>query len=87
MKDTRRPQKAKAPAGGKRATLARALSKLGFCSRTQAEALVREGRVTVGGRIVTEGEQVFLGGNESYVAMCYKCWQEKIKKQREEDNQ
>ena len=37
-------------------------------------------------RIVTEGEQVFLGGNESYVAMCYKCWQEKIKKQREEDN-
>ncbi|MFR3992993.1 MAG: hypothetical protein ACLTY5_11090 [Angelakisella sp.] len=32
-----------------------------------------------GGRIVTEGEQVFLGGNESYVAMCYKCWQEKIK--------
>ena len=39
-----------------------------------------------GGRIVTEGEQVFLGGNESYVAMCYKCWQEKIKKQREEDN-
>ena len=39
-----------------------------------------------GGRIVTEGEQVFLGGNESYVAMCYKCWQEKIKKQREEEN-
>ena len=39
-----------------------------------------------GGRIVTEGEQVFLGGNESYVAMCYKCWQEKIKKLREEDN-
>ena len=39
-----------------------------------------------GGHIVTEGEQVFLGGNESYVAMCYKCWQEKIKKQREEDN-
>ena len=38
------------------------------------------------GRVVTEGEQVFLGGNESYVAMCYKCWQEKIKKQREEDN-
>ena len=39
-----------------------------------------------GGRIVTEGEQVFLGGNESYVAMCYMCWQEKIIKQREEEN-
>lgn len=56
MKDTRRPQKAKAPAGGKRATLPRALSKLGFCSRTQAEALVREGRVTVDGRVTTDIE-------------------------------
>lgn len=62
MKGTRKPQKPKpgreaAPsAGGKRATLARALSKLGFCSRTQAEALVREGRVTVGGRVVTDIE-------------------------------
>ena len=46
MKGTRKPQKpktarkAEAPAGGKRVTLPRALSKLGFCSRTQAEALV-----------------------------------------------
>lgn len=44
-----------APAG-KRATLPRALSKLGFCSRTEAEALISAGRVAVAGRIVTDPE-------------------------------
>jgi 23S rRNA pseudouridine2605 synthase len=33
-------------------SLPRALSKLGFCSRTQAEALIAEGRVSVDGRVV-----------------------------------
>lgn len=47
------PRKAAPEAGGKRATIARALSKLGFCSRTEAEALVRGGRVSVDGRPVT----------------------------------
>ena len=42
--------------GGKRVTVARALSKLGFCSRTQAEALVLAGRVTVDGRKTTQLE-------------------------------
>lgn len=37
---------------GRRATLPRALSKLGFCSRTQAEKLIAEGRVAVDGRLV-----------------------------------
>jgi len=35
-------------------SLPRALSKLGFCSRTQAEALIAEGRVGVEGRIVRD---------------------------------
>ncbi|MCC8076126.1 MAG: thymidine kinase [Clostridiales bacterium] len=26
------------------------------------------------GYIITEGEQVELGGNERYIAMCHKCW-------------
>ena len=43
-------------APGQRVTLPRALSKLGFCSRTQAEALIAEGRVSVDGRIVTDAE-------------------------------
>ena len=33
--------------------------------------------------VVTEGSQVMIGGNESYVAMCHKCWRERIKKQNE----
>ncbi|MGY6246460.1 pseudouridine synthase [Bosea thiooxidans] len=41
-----------APTAAAIVSLARALSKLGYCSRTQAERLVREGRVTVDGRIV-----------------------------------
>lgn len=32
------------------------------------------------GMVVTEGEQVLIGGNESYVAMCYRCWLEKSKR-------
>ena len=37
-------------------SLARALSKLGYCSRTQAEKLAREGRVAVDGRIIRHPE-------------------------------
>ncbi|HEX5693912.1 MAG TPA: pseudouridine synthase [Arenimonas sp.] len=36
--------------------VARVLSKLGLCSRTQAAAWVREGRVTVNGRVVRDPE-------------------------------
>jgi len=36
---------------GPAVSLARALSKLGLCSRSQGDALVRAGRVTVGGRV------------------------------------
>ncbi|KRB54121.1 hypothetical protein ASE04_29410 [Rhizobium sp. Root708] len=39
---------------GKRVTLPRALSKLGYCSRTQAERLIAEGRVSVNGRAVSD---------------------------------
>ena len=35
-------------------SLARALSKLGVCSRSEAERLVRDGRVSVGGAVVRE---------------------------------
>ncbi|MBO4264913.1 MAG: thymidine kinase [Clostridia bacterium] len=38
-------------------------------------------RIDEKGRIVTKGEQVFLGGNDSYRAMCHKCWMEKQKEQ------
>ncbi|KAF0814784.1 Ribosomal large subunit pseudouridine synthase B [Andreprevotia sp. IGB-42] len=41
----------KAVPGGSRVMLGRALSKLGFCSRTQAEALVAAGKVSVNGKV------------------------------------
>lgn len=45
-----------APASTATVSLARMLSKLGYCSRTQAEKLVCEGRVAVDGRIVLHPE-------------------------------
>ena len=35
-------------------------------------------RIDKSGNIVTEGRQVFLGGNDRYIAMCHKCWVDKI---------
>ncbi|WP_026187253.1 pseudouridine synthase [Ensifer sp. BR816] len=48
------PTKTGGSDAGKRVTLARALSKLGYCSRSQAEKLIAEGRVSVGGRKTTD---------------------------------
>lgn len=38
-------------------------------------------RISPDGRVITEGAQVFLGGNDSYVAMCHKCWKTRIEEQ------
>ena len=43
-------------------------------------------RLDENGKIVTEGSQVFLGGNDSYVAMCHRCWRDKIAAQRGYDD-
>lgn len=34
-------------------------------------------RVDSEGRIVTEGEQVEIGGNDKYISLCRKCWNER----------
>lgn len=31
-------------------------------------------RIDANGYIVTEGDQLLLGGNDRYMAMCHKCW-------------
>ena len=36
-------------------------------------------RIDANGKVVTKGEQVMLGGNDSYVALCHKCWARAIK--------
>ena len=35
------------------------------------------------GRVITSGEQLMLGGNESYIAMCHKCWMRAARKARQ----
>ena len=40
-------------------------------------------RIDENGKIVTEGSQVCIGGNDKYMAMCRKCW---LKRQREESS-
>ena len=34
------------------------------------------------GKVITEGAQVVLGGNDRYTAMCHKCWIDLIKEQQ-----
>ena len=36
-------------------------------------------RIDENGYIVTQGAQVMLGGNDSYIAMCHRCWIRGIK--------
>ena len=39
-------------------------------------------RIDGAGYIVTEGAQVFLGGNDAYIAMCHKCYVRGIREKR-----
>ena len=39
-------------------------------------------RIDEDGHIVTEGAQVVLGGNDSYIAMCHKCYMRGIREHR-----
>lgn len=40
-------------------------------------------RLNEQGRVVVEGAQVFIGGNDRYEGMCWGCWQERIRKEKE----
>ena len=37
-------------------------------------------RIDGKGNVVTEGGQVLIGGNDSYIAMCHSCWKQAIDK-------
>ena len=39
-------------------------------------------RIDAEGYVVTEGAQLLLGGNDSYIAMCHRCWQKHIREHR-----
>ena len=38
-------------------------------------------RIDENGRVVTEGGQILIGGNDRYVAMCHRCWKKRIREQ------
>ncbi|MDO5292158.1 MAG: thymidine kinase [bacterium] len=38
-------------------------------------------RVDENGNLITEGNQIEIGGNDRYIAMCHKCYKEKKKEQ------
>ena len=40
-------------------------------------------RIDENGKVITEGGQILLGGNDSYVAMCHQCWKRKIREQQD----
>jgi thymidine kinase len=38
-------------------------------------------RISEDGKIVTEGAQIEIGGNDKYESMCWGCWQNRIKEE------
>ena len=44
-------------------------------------------RIGADGRVVTQGEQVMLGGNDTYLAMCHSCWRRRIEREHNEMGQ
>ena len=53
--------------------IAESISEIKSVCTCGAKATVNA-RLDDNGKIVTEGSQVLLGGNDRYVAMCRKCW-------------
>ena len=40
-------------------------------------------RIDGNGHVLTDGGQILIGGNDSYVAMCHSCWKRMIREQEE----
>ena len=60
--------------------LADSLTEIKTVCRCGRKATVNA-RIDKDGKIVTEGSQILLGGNDSYIAMCHQCWRKKIHEQ------
>ena len=63
--------------------LADSVSELKTVCTCGGKAMVNA-RIDGEGNVITEGEQIMLGGNESYRPMCYKCWKKAQQKSEEE---
>ena len=60
--------------------LADSITEIKTVCRCGSKATVNA-RIDGTGRIITEGSQVFLGDNDSYIAMCHRCWKKTIAEQ------
>ncbi len=61
--------------------IAESISEIKSVCTCGAKATVNA-RIDENGKIVTEGSQVLLGGNDRYVAMCRKCWLKQLAAQK-----
>ncbi len=61
--------------------IAESISEIKSVCRCGAKATVNA-RMDDFGNIVYQGEQVVLGGNDRYIAMCRKCWLQKRREQQ-----
>ena len=59
--------------------LADSISEIKTICRCGRKATVNA-RISEDGKVVTEGSQVMLGGNDAYIAMCHKCYMQEIKR-------
>ena len=39
-------------------------------------------RISEDGRVITTGDQVLLGGNDAYIAMCHRCYMNEIRRNK-----
>ena len=65
--------------------IADSISEIKYICQCGNKAIVNA-RLDENGNVVTEGSQVLIGGNDKYVAMCRKCWLEKIQAQKNQQN-
>ena len=63
--------------------LADSLTEIKTVCRCGRKATVNA-RIDSKGKIVTEGGQILIGGNDSYIAMCHQCWKKQIREQNNE---
>ena len=71
------------PGAQRRMELADSLTEIKTVCACGRKATVNA-RIDENGRVTTQGDQVLLGGNDRYIAMCHKCWKDRIRKQQQE---
>jgi len=66
--------------------LADSISEIKIICSCGAKAIVNA-RIDESGKVMTEGDQILIGGNDRYEAMCYRCWRKKILTQQAEEKE